>query len=230
MRQETYDTHALWPVLDEMKDLLTRDLAPTDDDARYAIRRLDSLVTFIDALRDADPVLVEQPPLDELHTHMTNMKQALTQYLDNTSATQYLMAAASPVPNALATCRQHFPWGPPDEAQRAVKAAATRYKNSLDTEAERFKDEVDALQEALAEAKQQREADASAAQEALRLLEAQVESRTQSLDALQTKFEAQVQAAKSAFEEEAASRQESFEEAEVARRDAEEKRIESPWV
>ncbi|HEX5986004.1 MAG TPA: hypothetical protein VFY86_05755, partial [Nocardioides sp.] len=76
MRQETYDTHALWSVVDEVRDLLGHDLQPTDGDERYLVRRINSVVDFVDALREADPVLVEQQPLDALHTSLSNIKQA----------------------------------------------------------------------------------------------------------------------------------------------------------
>lgn len=226
MRQETYDTHALWPVVDDLKELLASDLEPSDDDERYAVRRLDSAVTFVDGLRDTDPVLVEQQPMDELHTHLANIKQALTQYLSDTSATQYLTAAASHVPAVMTSCRQHFPWGAPDEAQRAVKAAATRYKNSLDQEAERLRDQVDSLREELAQAQQLREQDLTASRERLTELDTQIESRGAVLDDLQTRAEQQIETAKDTFAKEAEARQETFDQAEAARVTAEEERVE----
>jgi hypothetical protein len=227
VRQETYDTHALWSVVDEVRDLLGHDLQPTDGDERYLVRRVNSVVDFVDALREADPMLVEQQPLDALHTSLSNIKQAMTQYLGDMAAKQYLQAAADQVPNVMATARQHFPWGAPDEAQRGTKAAATRYKNALDQEVERLRGEVDSLRGELAEQQQQRDADLAKSQQSLAALDEQIESRGTVLDDLQSRVEQQVENAKANFGKEAEARQKAFDEAEAARVAAEEERVEN---
>lgn len=225
MRQETYETHALWSVVDEIKDLLEQDLAPIDPDERYLVRRLNSVVDFVDGLHDADPMLVDQAPLDALHTHMSNLQGALAQYIADTSLKQYLQAADSHIPNVMATARQHFPWGSPDEAQRGAKAASTRYKNAIDQEAERLRAEVNELRSELAEAQRKREEDLAKAQSDLAELEARIESRGPVLDELQERVEQQVEAAKGAFAKEVEVRQASFDEAEATRVTAEEERV-----
>jgi small-conductance mechanosensitive channel len=212
--------------VDEVKGLLERDLEPADEDDRYLVRRVNAVVDFVDGLREADPVLVEQPPLDALHTSLSNIKQALTQYLGNTDAKQFLQAAADQVPSVMATARQHFPWSPPDEAQRSTKAAATRYKNALDQEVGRLQAEVDSLRDELAAAQQQREAERDRSQQSLATLEERIESRGTVLDELQSRIEQQIQAAKASFDNEAEARQRVFDQAEAARVDADAKRIE----
>lgn len=211
--------------MDELKDLLERDLAPEDSDERYLVRRLNSTADFVDGLRDADPMLVDQQPLDALHTHISNIQGALGQYVEDTSLKQYLQAADSHIPNVMSAARQHFPWGSPDEAQRGAKAASTRYKNALDQEVERLQGKVGALQEALADTQRTRDEDLAKAQQALADLEERIDSRSPVLDELQARAEQQVEATKSDFSKEAAARQESFDEAEAARVTSEEGRV-----
>lgn len=228
MKIEDFNSHALWNTFDALQEKVEGDLQLTDDEDRYNARRLHSIVEYLDSLRDVDPVLLEPQALQDMNSHLQQVNNALDNYVANpVSNRQYLTSAATAVANVTALARSNLVPFVPDEAQRAAKAASTRYKNALDAEVERLKGEVDAVSEELAAEKRQREDDEAAATERLSELTAVIAERGSRIDALEIKLGAQLDQQRTAFEEEAASRASAFKEAETEREDAEAARLET---
>lgn len=235
---EEFNSHALWNVLDALQERLQGDLHLTDDEDRYNAQRIHAAVEFVDSLRDIDPVLLEPQGMNEIHSNLQQVDNALKNYLnDPPNQRQYLVSAAGSVANVTNNARSYLVPFVPDEAQRAAKAASTRYKNALDAEVERLKTEVDAVRKQLVDEKTQREAEAAAANEKrqadevaaterLTELTDTIAQREATIDELTTKLNAQIDAQRTSFEEEAASRAEAYKEAQAEREAAEEERIE----
>lgn len=227
MKTEDFQSHALWNTFAALQQKLDADLSVTSDEDRYNVRRLHSLVEYLDALHEVDPVLLEPQALQDMNSHLQQVNNALDTYVaspDNNR--QYLASAAGSVVNVTSLARAHLVPFIPDKTQRALKTATTRYKDALDAEVDRLKAEVDAVTEELAAEKQQREADEAAATERLSALTETIAERERRIDALELKLSAQLDQQRTAFEDEAASRAAAFKEAEAAREDAEETRIE----
>lgn len=226
MKTEDFHSHTLWNTLEALQAKVEGDLHLTDDEDRYHAQRLHSVVEYMDAIRTVDPVLLEPQALQDMGSYLQQVLNALDSYLtDPENNRQYLATASSGVTNVTTHARAHLVPFVHDEAQGAAKAASTRYKNSLDKEAERLKAEVDAVSKQLAAEKQQREADDEAATERLAQLTATIADREATMDLLTTKLNAQIDMQRTSFEQEAASRAETFKEAEDARYQIEEARI-----
>lgn len=226
VQPEQYEIHAVWTVLDSIHDLLNGDLQPCDDDSRYDVRRLQAAAEFADGLRDIDPVLVEPQGLVDLQSHLQGILNALNTYAsDPERQRNYLQAAASNVPNVLSVGRSYFPWAQPDEAARAVKAAATRYKNSLDSEVERLIERIDDLEAQLAQAKESRATAEQAAQTRLAELAQTVEARGADVDAIAERAEALTTSQEVSYQKEAQTRDTKFQEWLKQLEDAEKARV-----
>jgi hypothetical protein len=228
MKTEDFHSHTLWNTLDALQSKVEGDLHLADDEDRYSAQRLHAVVEYVDALRDVDPVLLEPQALNDMGAHLQQVLNALDAYLSDPDGNrQYLASAAGYVVNVTAHARTHLVPFVPDEAQRAAKAASTRYKNALDAEVDRLKSEVDSVSEQLAGEKRQREADDEAAQERLAALTATIAEREAAMDTLTTKLNAQIDSQRTSFEQEAAARAETYKAAEAAREEVEETRIEA---
>lgn len=231
MKTEDFDSHATWTTLDRLQAHLEGDLHPANDDDRYHIRRLHSMCEFADMLRDSDPILLESGALNDINSHLTQIVNALDTYVSNPSGNrQYLASAAGQVLNVLNSARQHFPLSLPDEAQRAAKAASTRYKNALDAEVERLVAQIDELKQQLADADDRHSGEQAAATERLDALKSQITSREQEIDALTLKLQGQIDQQRTSFEEEAEERAAAFRAAEGERAEAEAERQERARV
>lgn len=228
VKTEDFHSHTLWNTLDALQAKVEGDLHLTEDEDRYNARRLHAVVEYLDSLRDVDPVLLEPQALNDMGSHLQQVLNALDSYLaDPDGNRQYLASAAGYILNVTTNARTQLVPFVPDEAQRAAKAASTRFKNALDAEVQRLKAEVDALSEQLAGEKQQREADDEAAQERLSALTATIAEREATVDTLTTKLNAQIDLQRTSFEQEAAARAETFKEAEAGREEVEGTRIEA---
>ena len=228
MQPEQYETHAVWTTLTNIQGLLAEDLKPWDDGARYEVRRLHAVAEFLDALRESDPVLIEPPALQELHGHVQSLYNALAQYVNDPDAQRaHLPTATSHIPGILNVGRSHFLFVVPDEAGRAVKGAATRYRNSLDSEADRYKKQIDALTVELDEAKATRAQDHEAAAQRLEELNQTIQSRGTDIEALRVTLQGQIDEQRTAFEGDSQSRVASFKNALESHSKAEAARVEA---
>lgn len=226
MKSEEYEAQAAWTTLDTLQGLLNKDLRPENEDERYAVRRIHSVVEFLDSLREADPVLVEPGALSDLNNHLTQIVNHLNTYVPAMDANKaHLIAAAGQVPNIMVTARQHFPVSVPDEANRAAKAASTRYKNALDGEVERLVAVVNDLTAQLAKASAQREVDQTSAEESLAELKTQIADAGTEVGTLTTRLQKQIDTQRTSFEDEATQRAAAFKETEQVREAAEAERV-----
>lgn len=213
MQPEQYKIHAVWTVLDSIQGLLNNDLQPWDGDSRYDVRRLQAAAEFADGLRDIDPVLVEPQALVDLQSHLQAILNALDTYTSEPEQQRnYLQAAASNVPNVLSVARSYFPWSQPDESARAVKAAATRYKNSLDSEVERLIDRIDDLETQLVQAHEARATAEQTAQTRLAELTQAVEARGEEVAAIVERADALTVSQEASYQKETQTRDAKFQE------------------
>ena len=228
MKVEEFEAHPVWTTLDALEQEVDKDLDPQNDDERYAVRRLHAVVEYLDSLRDVDALLVEAQGPGDLNSHLTQVLNHVRNYLANPVANRaHLTSAAGAVQNVMNTARQWFPAPSADEATRAAKASATRYKNSLDSEIERLQGQIQDLRQHLADEQAKRASSETAATERLSELQANITAGEQQVDALTAKLNKQIDDQRTAFEQEAAQRATAFKESEQARETAEEERIDT---
>lgn len=226
MQREQYAAHAVWTTLAAVQNLLEGDLHPWDDASRYDTQRVHAIAEFVDGLRDSEAVLVEPQALNELQTHLQSLLNSLTAYVGDPQANQaHLQAAASNVPNLLQVGRSYFLFDLPGDPGRQVKAAATRYKNSLDAEVERLVSQITDLQTELATAKEERDQSDLAASQRLDQLTQTIQTRGTDIDALEVKLQAQIDEQRTAFETDTAARSSAFKKSQQTAADEESARV-----
>lgn len=226
MKTEEFATHVAWNALEDLHGHLEGDLSPDSDEDRYNIQRVHAAAELLDSIRGYDAVLIEPQVLNDVHKYLAQINNSLVTYLKDPDAQrQYLNNASTQVTNLIAILRSFAPFAVADEAQRAAKAASTRYRNSLDAEAQKMKMQVYELQEELAEVQAQRDAAKVAADTQLEDLSTGITNRGIEIDALAAKLEAQIDQQRVAFEEEAAARGKAFATSGNEREQAEEDRV-----
>lgn len=226
MKTEEFATHATWTVAADLKAQLEGDLHSATDEDRYSIQRLHAVAELLDAIREGDPVLVEPQVLNQVHQHLIAVSNSLAVYLKDPDAQrQYLNNASAQVASVIEAVRPFGPLAVPDEAQRSAKAASTRYRNSLDAEVQRLQSEVDALQQQLVEAQEQRDAARTAAEAGVQELSTTITARGSEIDGLVTRLQSQIDQQRTAFEEESAARNKSFAAGTTERDEAEQERV-----
>ena len=217
MNGEQFEAHPVWQSLAGFQSEIERDFEPTNQEERDAVRRLHAAAEFVDNLRDIDPALVEPQPMNDLHTYVEQIRNQVVAIPGNRAN---LTSAAGVVTSIMATTRAHFPPPTADSATRAAKAAATRYKNSLDAEVETLRKANESLQGQLTEAEEARTAAEAAATERLEELKAAITEHETTVGTLTTTLQAQIDGQRTTFTAEAQQRETAFKEAERLRGEA----------
>ncbi|MCR1785405.1 hypothetical protein KVF89_22890 [Nocardioides carbamazepini] len=226
MQREQYAAHAVWTTLEAVQAQVETDLQPWDDASRYDAQRLHAIVEFTDGLRDSEPTLVEPQAVNDLQSHLQSLHNSLTAYVADPQGNQaHLAAAASHIPNLLQVARTHFLFTALDDPGRGVKAAATRYKNSLDAEVERLVQQIDDLQAELAAAKAERDQSDADARQRLDTLSHAIDTRAADIGALELKLQGQVDEQRTAFESDSQVREAAFKKSQLAASERDEARI-----
>lgn len=228
MNVEEFEAHPVWTTLDALQAEVDKDLDPQNDEERYAVRRLHAVVEYVDSLRQVDALLLEGQGPSDLNTNLTQVVNHVRNYVANPEANRaHLTAAAGAVQNVMIAARQGFPAPSADEASRATKAAATRYKNSLDGEVERLQEQIQDLRRQLADEQAKRQTAETEATERLSELQTKIATGEQQVDTLTAKLNKQIDDQRTAFEAEAAQRSTAFKQSEQVRETAEEERVEA---
>lgn len=213
MKTETFEAHPAWTTLAELKTKTDRLLDADTPEQRYWVRRLNSILEYVDTLRASDPILVEDQGITEIQSHLTQLNNHIDNYLaDQEVNLPHLQAASDYVPQVMATVRSQFPFMTADQATPAIKASATRYKNSLDAE-------VDALRERVGEMAEQADAKNTESITEFEDLRARIEAARQEVSSLSVTLNSQIDQQRTAFEADNALRSSTFEEAQKVRSD-----------
>lgn len=223
MKAESFDAHPLWSTLDELIALLEGDFGVSNEDERSHIRRVNSVVEYVDSLRETDPMLVEAEGVNQLNTHLEQLRNHLRSIGEgDTRNPAHVPAAAEMTPAIMNAIRAYFPPPVSDEATRAAKAASTRYRNSLDAEVEGLRSVITGLREELAQTQVTRGEEAEVATQRLAELSEQIAAGEAQVASLTTQLTGQVETQQVTFEQEVKARQAAYEESERARAESNE--------
>ncbi len=217
--QNSYDDHALWPVLNSLQEMLAGDLAAEDAEHRNEIRLAHSVAQYVESLRGVDPGLVDEAILTSLSQNLTEARDYLTSYLQDRVANAGVLTS-----NAVASFHsvrnsaiQSMPPPPADEQARAAQEATNRYKRSADAEIATLREQVGGLKQRIAELDEQRTTDVENAQSSLTELQEKIAEGNQHVATQTTQLQEQIETQRTAFSEEAEQRESVFRESEQAR-------------
>lgn len=219
MDRDPYNDHALWPVLDNLEEMLAGNLAGEAEEGRSEIHLAHSVVQYVESLRGVDPGLVDEGVLASLAQELTNARDYLTSYLQDREANAGVLAsnAVTSFTSARNTAVQSMPPPPADEQARAAQEATDRYKQAADAEIAALREQVEDLKQRIAEADEQRTADAETAQTSLAGLQEKIAESDQAVATQTTQLQEQIETQRAAFSEEAEQRETAFKESEEAR-------------
>ena len=229
MDRSQYDDHAIWPVVDSLKNMLSGDLSGKVDEGRAEIRLAHAVVQYVDSLRGIDPGLVDESTLTSLNNDMTQGRDYLTSYLEDREANAGMLSsnAVTSFTSARNTALQSMPSPPANEQARAAQAATDRYKDAADAEIATMREEIEALKVRLGELNEQRTADAETAQEALAALQEKITEGEKTVATQTTRLQEQIETQRTSFTEEVEQREAAYKQTEAARETAaEEQRTE----
>lgn len=222
MNGEQYEAHSFWATLDNFKDVVSGDLAGEDDARRGSIRRLHSVATYLDSLRGLEPALVDASSLDQINSDLTQARDAVNSYLQDTDANAAMLtsnadtAALAAFNNASRT----LPSPPSDSAVEAAHDSANRYKDSLDAEVAALREQITDLKGQLTESGEERAADAQKANEDLAELQAKITEGEQQVATQTSQLQEQIETQRTSFTEEAKQREAAFKASEQTRDEA----------
>lgn len=226
MKVEEFEAHPLWSTLSQLQGDLNPEVVIEDEGDRLALRRVHTVVEYVDTLRDVSPELVEPEGLANLYTYVQQIQNHLRNYDADPVANQpHLPAAAAVVPEIMSVVRNQFPSPTPDEVTRAAKAAATRYKNSLDEQVKLLIAQVGDLRAAVDHEQAKRAEEATAATARVAALEAQIAASAAEAETQAARLTAQIDAQAATFTTEAAARAAEFAAAQKALNAAEAERL-----
>lgn len=207
MQTEQYETHPVWNILDTYRDLVEADLHAWDDTSRYWVHRVHAGCELVESLRDLDPVLVEENALPELQNSVQQIVNMLETYLkDTTSNRTYLEQAAQYVGGIRTTAQSHFPKLSPTAATASTKAAASRYRKSLDKEADRLAARIKALEDDLTQTRALAQQAQQSSNQRLEELSNEIATRENEIAAITVNLNEQITEQKKSFQEESATR------------------------
>ncbi len=219
MDRTQYDEHALWPVLDNLKEMLTGDLAGEVEEGRTEIRTVHAVVQYIDSLRGLDPGLIDESALASMGNDLMNARDYLTSYLDDREANVGMLTsnAVTSFTSARNTAIQSMPPPPADEQARASQEATDRYRDAADAEIATLRKQIEALKGRIGEVDQQRTVDAETAQAALARLQKKIVEGEQTVATQTTQLQEQIETQRASFSEEVEQRETAFKEGEATR-------------
>ena len=219
MDRNQYDDHALWPVLDNLKEMLADDLAGEAEEGRSEIRLAHAVVQYIDSLRGCDPGLVDEPTLTSLNNDLTQGRDYLTSYLDDREANAGMLTsnAVTSFTSARNSAIQTMPPPPADSQASAAQAATKRYKDAADAEIATMREQIEALRGRIGEVDEQRTAHAKTAQTSLSGLQEKIAEGEQAVATQTTQLQEQIETQRTTFTEEVDKREAAFKETEAAR-------------
>lgn len=229
MDRNQFDEHTIWPVLDNLKEMLGGDLSGDVDKGRSEIRLVHAVVQYVDALRGLDPALVDENSLTAMGNDLTNGRDYLTSYLDDREANTGMLTsnAATAFLGVRATAIQSMPSPPANEQARAAQEATERYKEAADAEIDTLRKQVEGLKARIGEVDDERTADAEAAQTSLASLQEKIAEGEQTVATQTTQLQEQIETQRTSFTEEVEQRETAFKASEATREtSAEEQRTE----
>lgn len=219
MNRDQYGAHGLWATLDDFHDVISGDLSGKDDARRDSIRRLHSVSAYLGSLRGLDPALVDAPSLDQINSDLTQARDFVNSYLQDSDANATLLTSNADT-SALAAfngaCRT-LPLPSSDMAVKAAHESANRYKDGMDAEVAALRDQIADLKQQITESGEERAADAQKSSEALSDLQAKITEGEQQVATQTTQLQEQIETQRASFSEEAMQRADTFKASEKAR-------------
>jgi hypothetical protein len=201
MNRDQYGAHGLWATLDDFNSVISGDLSAKDDARRNSIRRLHSVSAYLGSLRGLDPALVDAPSLDQINSDLTQARDFVNSYLQDSDANATLLTSNADT-SALAAFNNASRTLPPPSSDMAVEAAkesANRYKDGMDAEVAALRDQIADLKQQITESGEERAADAQKSTEALSDLQAKITEGEQQVATQTTQLQEQIETQRASF-------------------------------